>query len=107
MLLDVLPVTHEFPQPASPGSKALARIGRWRSAVNDNTAPCSLACRYATEIFFNTSTAAENLKLYKAIYPDLATPSFQDILEREAARVVHTMLQLRHDAHMFHQVRTL
>ncbi|GBF97931.1 hypothetical protein Rsub_10604 [Raphidocelis subcapitata] len=61
--------------------------------------------RFATEVYYNCSTATQNEILYNRLYSGYYGPStIDDILAREAARVVRdSLLKLRHDPFMFHQ----
>lgn len=64
--------------------------------------------RFATEVYYNCSTAAQNEALYNHLYQQSAfagVPStIADIVAREARRVMRDgILNLRLDAHMMHQ----
>jgi hypothetical protein len=65
--------------------------------------------RWATSVPFSASTTQEALNTYNAEQagaPARAAATFDALLAREAARVVNdALLALRHDGHMFHQVR--
>ncbi|KAI8465295.1 MAG: hypothetical protein J3K34DRAFT_461466 [Monoraphidium minutum] len=64
----------------------------------------SILPRWATEIYFNCSTVQQNLDLYNHIYaPQLGPSTFDQVLDREAARVLGNILALRKDPHMMHQ----
>jgi hypothetical protein len=62
--------------------------------------------RFATEIYYNCSTPAQNEWLYNRQYAGTygGASTIDDIVAREAARVVRDgLLKLRHDPYMFHQ----
>ncbi|KIZ05734.1 hypothetical protein MNEG_2222 [Monoraphidium neglectum] len=62
--------------------------------------------RWATEVYFNCSTAAQNVRLYNRLYQSYygTASTISDIMKREAARVVREgLLKLRKDPHMMHQ----
>ena len=62
--------------------------------------------RYATEVYYNCSTVAQEEALYNAIYPPATyfqgkRSTINDIMQREATRVVRdSILGLRKDPHM-------
>jgi hypothetical protein len=69
----------------------------------------SIIPRFATEIYFNCSTRANNTALYNSLQriilnnPSLPAVDFATLLDREARRVSLNMLLLRADPHMMHQ----
>jgi hypothetical protein len=49
------------------------------------------------EIYYNCSTQAQNLQLYNNIYTQLGVSTFDQVLSREADRVLFSILALRKD----------
>jgi hypothetical protein len=59
--------------------------------------------RFATEIYFNCSTASQNLAMYNALYRSFfgKDSTIDELMQREAALVVRDgLLSLRHDPYM-------
>lgn len=58
--------------------------------------------RFATEIYFNCSTPDQVAAMYNAMYGSYyGTSTIDDIMQREAARVVRDgLMKLRYDPHM-------
>jgi hypothetical protein len=59
--------------------------------------------RFATEIYYNCSTASQNLELYNSLYRSFygRDSTIDELMQREAERVVREgLLALRHDPHM-------
>jgi len=66
--------------------------------------------RFATEIYYNSTTPAQNEALYNFLYQPYfgAASTLDDIVKREAVRVVRDgLLSLRKDPHMMHQANML
>ncbi|KAI8474659.1 MAG: hypothetical protein J3K34DRAFT_465487 [Monoraphidium minutum] len=62
--------------------------------------------RFATQVYYNSSTAGQNSRLYNRLYQSYfgAPSSIADIMRREAQRVVREgLLKLRKDPYMMHQ----
>ncbi|KXS15716.1 hypothetical protein M427DRAFT_134956 [Gonapodya prolifera JEL478] len=60
--------------------------------------------RYPTEVYYTSDTVDQNVQIYNSIYAaQLGTSNWNQILAREAQRLVPVLLGLRHDPHMFHQ----
>jgi len=60
--------------------------------------------RTPTEIYYFCSTREESLYAYKEIFSGQKDSyTYNDLLKSESDRTVHLMLQLRHEAHQFHQ----
>jgi hypothetical protein len=59
--------------------------------------------RFATEIYYNCSTASQNLALYNSLYRSFygRDSTIDELMQREAVRVVRDgLLSLRHDPYM-------
>ncbi len=66
--------------------------------------------RFATEIYYNCTTAAQNEALYNWLYQSYygAPSTITDIVKREAARVARDgLLSLRKDPYMMHQANLM
>jgi len=80
--------------------------GRWTTLEWNNFAGQFIIPRWATEIYFDASTLEEDVFMYNEVVygrfgPDALSPN--ELLQREADRVVGNLINLRHDAYMFHQ----
>jgi len=61
--------------------------------------------RSPSEIYYSSSDREENTYLYNKMYESqLGKSTWDDILEREVQRAVTLMLNLRNEAHQFHQI---
>jgi len=61
--------------------------------------------RSPTEIYYSSSNTDDNTYIYNLMYKDsIGESTWEDILEREVKRAVTLMLNLRNEAHQFHQI---
>jgi len=61
--------------------------------------------RSPTEVYYSSSNTVENTHIYNMMYKEvLGESTWEQILERETNRALTLMLNLRNEAHQFHQI---
>jgi len=61
--------------------------------------------RSPTEIYYSSSNIEENTHIYNLMYEkELGKSTWDDIVEREVNRAITLMMNLRNEAHQFHQI---
>jgi len=61
--------------------------------------------RSPTEVYYSSSNTEENTFIYNLMYEEeLGESTWDEILERETNRAITLMLNLRNEAHQFHQI---
>jgi len=61
--------------------------------------------RTPTEVYYSSSTEDENAYIYNLMYKEvLGESTWEQILERESERTLNLMMNLRNEAHQFHQI---
>ncbi|KXS11812.1 hypothetical protein M427DRAFT_46829 [Gonapodya prolifera JEL478] len=69
-----------------------------------NYAGYAIIPRFPTEVYYHCSTVNENLAIYKMLYnTTLDISPWDQVLQREASRILAAMMSLCHDPQMFHQ----
>jgi len=61
--------------------------------------------RTPTEVYYSSSTAEENTYIYNLMYKDeIGESDWDKFIEREVERTLTLMMNLRNEAHQFHQI---
>jgi len=61
--------------------------------------------RTPTEVYYSSSTAEENTYIYNLMYKDvLGESTWDQFIERETDRTLNLLMNLRNEAHQFHQI---
>eukprot|EP00013_Stygamoeba_regulata_P002875 CAMPEP_0177631972 /NCGR_PEP_ID=MMETSP0447-20121125/2036_1 /TAXON_ID=0 /ORGANISM="Stygamoeba regulata, Strain BSH-02190019" /LENGTH=3482 /DNA_ID=CAMNT_0019133495 /DNA_START=30 /DNA_END=10479 /DNA_ORIENTATION=- len=80
--------------------------GVWTTDSFNRYAGQFIIPRWANEIYFDASTLDENIFMYNdVVYKNYGADAItaNEMLNREAHRVTNNLINLRHDAYMFHQ----